>query len=1376
MVAFSICPDDEVGLIIYLDQSHGSKSSTSDFLLAAPERDIICGHLQRLFEQRVPGRTLVERPWNPDHGPESVLSTLLAGGSVRKNSVLSTERGSGDDMVGLNRHPKVQKILEGEELVLSAMVFKQAKGKRPAGRGSMQNRVLAVTRTSIRDLDTSKYSMKHRLPLVELLTYSVSHDGEGFLLNALVKGVHKEFVFSSEHRDRICESVCKSYQHATGNTLRKVGWPATGLGPLTPVEEATDVSVIAEDENDAASVDEMVEDDLIDLMHHPKREGVLKGDELHAAVEVSKVSKSSKLDRRYLVLTDSCMCDVNHSSMKPIHRVEFNRVVGFSVCPDDEISLIIYLDQTEKKSTPDFLLVAPERGIICGHLQRLFEQRVPGRSLVESPWNAHHGPERTLTALLGGVSVTKMEFDGGSGDDLVGLNSHPKIQKLLEGEELVLSAQVSKLGKGKLGKAGKDSMQNRVLAVTNASVRDLDPSSYGTKHRIPLIELLSYSVSNQGFLLKTRGASKEFVFASEHSTRICECVCDVYQKQTGQPLRSVGWPSSLDVGSVTSAREDLLSGARNALAEGAQRDESLEDDWEVDSVESAALSEPVSLSQMDERYGTAIDDAEPEPEDADDSPARVRRAKPGPDSPFSVITPRRAVVTVPVYDTREEVMQAIQLVEVRHHALLEGIDDILDMLKLRCDGSCGMCANTGSSFPHSFGWPDAALHQMAFSTGPAVLGEFMDMSEMVLDGLQSASSVSQIGDAYMRPELEPYVRDYAENCASLRLVANELRAVQRDHPQVKAFLATQFEDAVQTGEMPGPWTSTSPRPLDFGAALDAPAMHLDAVLGLVDQLRGSTEPQHPDHQRMWDAYDRLIEARGGDTGLTRASALDQSIVAATTLSPIRPDRVAVDCSPYGDSRSEALTVVYTGEDRELLHEHALATLSKSRHDYTTALAEAPPPPEMIMMEEHHEELQLVEQRHQEELRLVEQRFAADKLKLETDLTGLRVELAAAESRKQEDEKAIASYRQRLEKMAVEATAAAYEVPEPLPPPPPVVREGELSAEQQEAVVLQLRELERQLEATHTEMSDVKAENRRQTARTSGLQQQLRNALGCEEEEDEADLPDTPEEAAVAEELKGLKMSALRAHAISVGVEQDVLDAADDSGDPQETLVQTLLKMHAEQAAAEEEHRLEDVGALQRALQERTEAQEALQANFEKASTEFSSCVERCCNEVAVAELAQRQAEARAEGVEDEARRLLGEAGYGVLPLTERNALRRLFDAATESARVHRNVSAVVSTSPSKPGGARESSPVTGLNAGEGRENVLGRKQMGELLGQLQLVDSEARADEIFSQLWREAGVGWESLVGCVEAGCSMEGTSLIALRIHTAAENLMPGH
>ena len=112
---------------LYFDaRSHG-KSSTSDFLLAAPDREMICEHLRRLFGQRVRGRSLVKRPWNPDHGPERTLTTLLGGGALSKTSSLTAGSGSGNDMVGLMSHPKVQKILEGEELILSAQVSFQWK-------------------------------------------------------------------------------------------------------------------------------------------------------------------------------------------------------------------------------------------------------------------------------------------------------------------------------------------------------------------------------------------------------------------------------------------------------------------------------------------------------------------------------------------------------------------------------------------------------------------------------------------------------------------------------------------------------------------------------------------------------------------------------------------------------------------------------------------------------------------------------------------------------------------------------------------------------------------------------------------------------------------------------------------------------------------------------------------------------------------------------------------------------------------------------------------------------------------------------------------------------------------------------------------------
>ena len=54
---------------------------------------------------------------------------------------------------------------------------------------SLQNRLLAVTKASVRDLGATNYSTKHRLPLHDIVSYSVSHDGEGFLINALMNGI-----------------------------------------------------------------------------------------------------------------------------------------------------------------------------------------------------------------------------------------------------------------------------------------------------------------------------------------------------------------------------------------------------------------------------------------------------------------------------------------------------------------------------------------------------------------------------------------------------------------------------------------------------------------------------------------------------------------------------------------------------------------------------------------------------------------------------------------------------------------------------------------------------------------------------------------------------------------------------------------------------------------------------------------------------------------------------------------------------------------------------------------------------------------------------------------------------------------------------------
>jgi hypothetical protein len=506
--------------------------------------------------------------------------------------------------------------------------------------------------------------------------------------------------------------------------------------------------------------------------------------------------------------------------------------------------------------------------------------------------------------------------------------------------------------------------------------------------------------------------------------------------------------------------------------------------------------------------------------------------------------------------------------------------------------------------------------------------------------------------------------------------------------------------------------------------------------------------------------------------MNAAFELERSIVLAA-MTPVQPHPATA--APPWDSHIRAAGVVDQAQTaaeidsdsaaREKLHERALASLSKSRHEYTIAIKEAPAPPEMVTVEEMEEAIQMCEDR-----------FAKERLQLETDVAGLRVQLQAAESQRKQDATTIAQCRQRLQERAEAPPPAPPPAPSPAPALAPPV-EGALSIDQQEAVVLQLRELEAQLEASHSEISNLRAEKKRQTARTAGLQQQLRAALGREEEEKD-DEDEGLVDPAVTAELRALRVSELRARATTAGVEQAVLDEADDSDDTHAALVSILVNIHAEKEAAVEEARLEDIAALQRALREKTDAQETLQTNFELASKEFAVCVERCCAEVAAAEAAQRHAEARAQIAEDEARRLLGEVGEGVLPLSERNALRMLFDVEVKSA-AHPSVSTLPSSSsPARAMVDTTAGSRSSATRSEGGDGVLGRKQLGRLLKELQLVESEssARADEIFSQLWRDAGVGWEALVATVEACCTVEGTARVGRRIRAAAAKAAEQH
>jgi hypothetical protein len=916
----------------------------------------------------------------------------------------------------------------------------------------------------------------------------------------------------------------------------------------------------------------------------------------------------------------------------------------------------------------------------------------------------------------------------GSGDDMVGLMSHSKVQRILEGEELVLSAHVSKLGKGKLGVAAKEAMQNRVLAVTRTSVRDLDQSNYQTKHRIPLEELLSYSVNREDFRLKVKDSLKEFSFWSEHSQRICDSICQSYESLTGRQLRSAGWqvagPATLEQPEERTDHSPVVSATQDPNV------------LEVEAVESV------------ESVESGDDESEPDTITANEQLDVQPMAEP-------------LLPAIPVCESREEVLAAIYAEEVRHHALLDAVDDVLDTLKLRCDGKAD--------------WPDWVLHELAFSTGPAVLGEFLDMSEFVVSALQTQlrkatppsapTSATQLGAVYLDAQLEPYLSAYAENYESLGLVAAELRTIQRDHPPVRLFLMTEGAERV------APY-SDGTQQTDFETALAAPQAHLHRLIALLEQLRDRTEPVDADYSVVCRCLERLVGMKGGTTGMNAAFELERSIVLAA-MTPVQPHPATA--APPWDSHIRAAGVVDQAQTaaeidsdsaaREKLHERALASLSKSRHEYTIAIKEAPAPPEMVTVEEMEEAIQMCEDR-----------FAKERLQLETDVAGLRVQLQAAESQRKQDATTIAQCRQRLQERAEAPPPAPPPAPSPAPALAPPV-EGALSIDQQEAVVLQLRELEAQLEASHSEISNLRAEKKRQTARTAGLQQQLRAALGREEEEKD-DEDEGLVDPAVTAELRALRVSELRARATTAGVEQAVLDEADDSDDTHAALVSILVNIHAEKEAAVEEARLEDIAALQRALREKTDAQETLQTNFELASKEFAVCVERCCAEVAAAEAAQRHAEARAQIAEDEARRLLGEVGEGVLPLSERNALRMLFDVEVKSA-AHPSVSTLPSSSsPARAMVDTTAGSRSSATRSEGGDGVLGRKQLGRLLKELQLVESEssARADEIFSQLWRDAGVGWEALVATVEACCTVEGTARVGRRIRAAAAKAAEQH
>ena len=1033
-----------------------------------------------------------------------------------------------------------------------------------------------------------------------------------------------------------------------------------------------------------------IADDRAAVMAHPKRDAVLMQDALHASASVSKVSKGTKLVRRVLVLTDTCLCDVHNTSMKCIHRVQYSEVVAFSLSPNADHGLIIYLDQTlGKASTSDFVMAAPEGEMICAHLQRLFQQRVHGRSLAERAWNPDHGPERTLATLLGGGSVRKnslMAAAGGSGDDMVGLMSHGKVQRILGGEELVLSAYVSKLGKGKLGVVAKDTLQSRVLAVTRLSVRDIDSSSYQTKHRIPLDQLLSYSLddSPHGFLFTSlaTGVRKEFVFTSEHRDRICATLCASYQAATGKELRCVAWP---------------VAGIRPTLAPVAEADHG----------------------------GT---------ERAEQSEAEHDASR--------WIPP--VLPIVPFHTSCEQVLAAIASEEVRHQALLDSIDDILDTLKLQCTGKDG--------------WPDWLHHELPFSTGPAVLGDFLDMSDFIINALQihglagtgvpkTTARPVQVAQVYLDDQLQQYLCAYAENCETLGLVAAELRTIQNDHPNVASFLVE--ETPGRLGEL-----EDGRLQQDFLAAFAAPQLHLHNLIELLKQLCQHTkQTSGTDYEWICSCLDRLLETQDGITGQSAAKALEESIMRAV-MTPVRQQHAAA--APWDryihearrvERAQAAVEAVSDGAAREELHDRALALLRKSGQDVSTAVKDAPIPPEMVAREVMDEAVHACKDR-----------FATERLQLETKVAELTVELQAAQMQGKQDKITIEHMIQRLK----ERTSPP--APPTAPAPAPMVQSASIpSAEQHQAVVIQARELEVQLEAAHAEAADLRADKRRQAALTAGLKKQLRVALGLHEDDENYDAAELVDPA-VAQELRSLRVSELRARAVEAGASQSAMDAADDSADTHAAFFSMLVRMHAEKETAEQQSRSADVAALQRALQEQAE-------RFDLATREFTDCVERCKAEAMMAEQAQNHAEARAAIAEGEALRLLGNSGKGLLPLADRNALRLLFENAVESAAYRSSPPKVSPKSSPGTGLPTQQAGITNVAARKGpAEGALSRKQLGSLLlEELHLAESGAQVDEIFSQLWRDAGVGWEAVVGLVEDHCAVEGTAHVTRCIRAAA-------
>jgi hypothetical protein len=415
--SYSVSPTNDEAFIIYVDHE---QDSTKDFLMASKNRDLMCRRISKEYQQHTK-HELQTDPWQPSYAAEKSLMALIDSDGVAMDLPENAHQEDLVDEIGLSRDPNAAKIMKGlGNLSLATKISKVSEGKKG---NTLKDRVLVLTDSHLCDFDDSSFKFRHVVQLKHINAYSVvpaplpgspAVPGPADIGKALiiyidhVQDSTKDFLLIADERDLICRLMTQNFERLTNRSLNLKVWRDQYMyeKALTQILLGSDGD--SESDGPAAPSQkkaewlDKVDGDEVGFLRNPKASQILKkGEVLELAVRTGKVGqKSGKLKERWLVLSDKHMCDVEESSCKCRHRVKIQNISAFSVAPDNEQAMIIYIDR-ENDSTTDFLLASASRERVLAILatQYLLLTKQP---LRKHEWTPTYQYERQLLSLTGG--------------------------------------------------------------------------------------------------------------------------------------------------------------------------------------------------------------------------------------------------------------------------------------------------------------------------------------------------------------------------------------------------------------------------------------------------------------------------------------------------------------------------------------------------------------------------------------------------------------------------------------------------------------------------------------------------------------------------------------------------------------------------------------------------------------------------------------------------------------------------------------------------------------------------------------------------------------------------------------------------------------